>query len=66
MKNIRQKLCLDIRGFYRDTDYGNMEKLVQTEEELRRKISCRDKVMYVATLKEEETLVMIDKQGRDM
>ena len=26
----------------------------------------RDKVMYVATLKEEETLVATDKQGRDM
>ena len=27
---------------------------------------CRDKVIYVATLKEEETLVATDKQGRDM
>ena len=27
---------------------------------------CHDKVMYVATLKEEETLVATDKQGRDM
>ena len=27
---------------------------------------CRDKKMYVATLKEEETLVAIDKRGRDM
>ena len=27
---------------------------------------CRDKVMYVATLKEEETLVATYKQGRDM
>ena len=26
----------------------------------------RDKVMYVATLKEKETLVATDKQGRDM
>ena len=26
---------------------------------------CRDKVMYVATLKEEETLVATDKQGHD-
>ena len=27
---------------------------------------CHDKVMYVSMLKEEETLVVIDKQGRDM
>ena len=27
---------------------------------------CHNKVMYVMTLKEEETLVAIDKQGRDM
>ena len=27
---------------------------------------CHDKVMYVATLKEEETLVTTDKQGPDM
>ena len=27
---------------------------------------CCDKVMYAATLKEEETLVATDKQGRDM
>ena len=64
MKNIRKKLCHDIILFCRYTDYGNMEKVVETEEELRRKILCRDKVMYVATLKEEETLVMTDEQGR--
>ena len=27
---------------------------------------CCDKKMYVATLKEEETLVATDKRGRDM
>ena len=58
-----------------------MEKLVKTEEELQRKTSLatrnvcrdterrsiyRDKVMYVATSKEEETLVETDKQGHDM
>ena len=31
----------------------------------RRSICC-DKVMYVAMLKKEKTLVVIDKQGRDM
>ena len=58
-----------------------MEKLVETEESFRerplsqqgnvcrdteRRNICRDKVMYVATLNEEETLVEIDKQGRDI
>ena len=36
---------------YRDTERRNI---------------YRDKVMYVATLKEEKTLVATDKQGRDM
>ena len=31
-----------------------------------RRSLCHDKVMHVATLKEEETLVGIDKQGCDM
>ena len=31
----------------------------------RRSFSC-DKIMYVATLKEEETLVVTDKQSCDM
>ena len=31
-----------------------------------RRSICRDKVMYVVTPKEEETLVATDKQGRDM
>ena len=31
-----------------------------------RRSFCRDKVMYVTTLKEEETLVVTDKQSRDM
>ena len=34
--------------------------------DIERRSICRDKVMYVATLKEEETLVVKDKQGRDM
>ena len=34
--------------------------------DIERRSICRDKMMYVATLKEEETLVAIDKQGRDM
>ena len=34
--------------------------------DIERRSICRDKVMYVATLKEEETLVATDKQGRDM
>ena len=42
MKNIRQNLCCDRILLCCDTNYGNMEKLVETEEELRRKI-------YVAT-----------------
>ena len=41
-----------------------MKKMVEIEEELQRDF-CRDKVMYVATLKEEETLVVTDKRGRD-
>ena len=39
MKNIRQNLYRDRILFCRDTDYCNMEKLVEIEEELRRKIS---------------------------
>ena len=39
MKNKRQNLCHDKILLCRNTDYGNMEKLVETEEELRRKIS---------------------------
>ena len=31
-----------------------------------RRSICRDKVMYVVTSKEEETLVVTDKQSRDM
>ena len=31
----------------------------------RRRSFCHDKVMYVMTLKEEETLVVTDEQGRD-
>ena len=42
------------------------EEFVATNETGRKKKFCRDKVMYVATLKEEETLVATDKQGRDM
>ena len=38
MKNIRQNLCCDIILLCRDTDYDNMEKLVETEKELRRNI----------------------------
>ena len=33
---------------------------------IERRNICRDKVMYVATLKEEEMLVATDKQGRDL
>ena len=32
MKNIRQNLCHDKILFCCNTDYGNMEKLVETEE----------------------------------
>ena len=39
---------------------------VVTNETGRKQKFCRDKVMYVATLKEEEPLVAIDKQGRNM
>ena len=50
MKNKRKNL-------YRDTDYCNMEKLVKTEKELRTKKDLyRDKVMYVATVKEEVSI----------
>ena len=67
--------------FYHDNDYCNMEKFVEIGEDLQRKnlsrqanvcrdikrISiCRDKVMYVTSLKEEETLVVTDKQSRNM
>ena len=38
MKNIRQTLCRDRILFCRDTDYDNMEKLVETEKELRKNI----------------------------
>ena len=34
--------------------------------DIERRNICHDKVMYVATLKEEETLVATDKQGCDM
>ena len=41
MKSKRQNLCRDIILFCRNTDYCNLEKLVETEEELRTKISSR-------------------------
>ena len=82
MKNIRQNLCRDRIPFCCDTDYCNIENVVETEEELRKKRPlsrqgnvchdterrsfCHDKVIYVATLKEEETLVMTDKQSCDI
>ena len=34
--------------------------------DIERRSICHEKMMYVATLKEEETLVGTDKQGRDM
>ena len=81
MKNMRKNICRNRIPFCRDLDYCNMEKLVETEEELRKKDLCcdkviyvvtlkevffRDKVIYVATLKEEESLVDTNKQSRDM
>ena len=67
MKNRRQNLCRDRIFSYRDTDYCNLEKLVETERICRRKTSlatmqsmsrhcmkkfCHDKVMNVTTLKD--------------
>ena len=54
---LRQKTSLRERPLSRQ---GNVCR--NTE---RRNI-CREKVMYVTTLKEEETLVVTNKQGRDM
>ena len=48
MKNIRHKLCRDKIFSYCDTNYCNLEKLVETlYEEV-----CCDKVINVMTLKE--------------
>ena len=52
MMNRRHKVCYDKTLLCRNIAYFNMEKLVEIEEELRKK-TYRDKKMYVATLKEE-------------
>ena len=60
MKNIRQNLCRDRIFSYRDTDYYNLEKSVETERIRRRKTSLTTgyeevllrQGMNVATLKD--------------
>ena len=65
MKNIRQNLCRDRILFCRDIDYCNIEILWRHKKSFEISL-CHDKVMYVVTPKEEETLVVTDKQSRDM
>ena len=65
-----KKVYVATRFFSRMSTLGRIcrekEAPVTTNETGIKQKLCRDKVMYVATLKEEETLVATDKQGRDM
>ena len=79
--SIKKKLCRDKGSFVTTLIIATWKKLLRQKKifierplsrqgnvcrDTERRNICRDKVMYVATLKEEETLVAIDKQGRDM
>ena len=45
MMNRMQNLCRGRTLFFRDTDYCNMEKLVETENKLKRKFLSRQGVV---------------------
>ena len=77
----RQKLCHDKGSSVMTLIFATWKSLLRQKKSCReRPLSqqstvcrdteqrniCRDKVMYVKTLKEEETLVAINKRGRDM
>ena len=65
----RQKIIATWKSFLRQKKSFRERPLLRQGNvcpNTKRKNLCRDKVMYVATMKEEETLVATDKQGRDM
>ena len=77
----KQKFCCDKGSYVTTLIIATWESLLRQKKsfkerplsrqgnvcrDIERRSICRDKVMYVVTLKEEETLVATDKQGRDM